>query len=336
MQPRKFDFSHLNSNVTPTGQKLDFSNLNTKNPESDTVDTFLGKMPRHVKSLEPGTPENKAMMEEMLGAAIGAPGLKIVGKGVASFGKGIKSLLTKIKPKELAYGVQKGHDLMHENATGLLNEVKEGAKEMTGMSSAFPVSGEMIESMRPYFSKTKATEELLAKAKRGNYEALHDLQSDLWQKATQNKSSPLAAEQNLGEEIFEKRKELNDLIYNHLKQSGYPDLAEKLSKGRDIYRRMKEIYYDHPGVAQLVEKGMRKVPKNPLELFSEESDPMKKVLAEHPEVSKAVETHKTAENFIKNLKGLKNFGLGSAAVGGTIYGATKLSDIVNSLSDLGD
>lgn len=335
MRPR-FDFSHLNSDAEATPKKLDFSSLNTQNSEPEMVDTFLGKMPRHVKEFEPGTPENKAMMEEMLGAAIGAPGLKVVGKGVISFGKGIKSLLTKIKPKQLAYGVQKGHDLLNEEASGLFNKVKDEIKKRGGALSAFPVTEEMIESLRPYFAKTKATEQLLAKAKAGDYEALHDLQSDLWHKATQNKASPLAAEQNLGEEIFEKRKELNDFLYDHLKNTGNTDLAEALAKGRDVYRKMKDIYYSHGGVSQLVQKGMRKVPKDPLSMFAEESEPMKKVISEHPEIAQALETQKTAENFIKNLKGLKNFGLGSAAVGGTIYGANKLSDIVNSLSDIGD
>ncbi len=44
-----------------------------RNPD-DTVNTFLGKMPADIPSLDSGTPENKAMIGEMLGVALGGPG----------------------------------------------------------------------------------------------------------------------------------------------------------------------------------------------------------------------------------------------------------------------
>jgi hypothetical protein len=73
-----------------------------------------------------------------------------------------------------------------------------------------------------------------------------------------------------------------------------------------------------------------------LDFFAEESDPMKKILAEHPDVLKSVETHKTAEEFFNNLKNIRNIGLGSAAVGGGIYGVKTLKDLIGSLSEIGD
>lgn len=46
-----------------------------KKATQDTVNTFLGPMPASMPSLQAGTPENKELLHQMLGWAVGAPGL---------------------------------------------------------------------------------------------------------------------------------------------------------------------------------------------------------------------------------------------------------------------
>lgn len=57
--------------------------LGVKSPQGEMVDTFLGKMPKNMPEFKPGTPENKKMMDEMINASIGGPGMKLLGEGAA-------------------------------------------------------------------------------------------------------------------------------------------------------------------------------------------------------------------------------------------------------------
>ena len=332
----KFDFSDLTDDEAPTNsvKKFDFSDLSDDQDtqsaqDPETVDTFLGKMPRHMPEFEAGSPENKDLLENMIGGFIGSPGIKMVGQGVGSFARGIKSALTKIKPKELAYGVQKGHDVAEKEASGLYNLVKDQSKARN--VKQIDIGEEAIDKAKSYLPKTDATKKLLEKARYGDYDALHDLQSDLWKHATRKASSPLAAEQNEAEEIFEQRDKLNNLIHSNLEESGHKDLSEALTKGRKLYRNMKETYYSHPGVAKLVERGQRLVPKNPMEMFSEESDPMRKLYAAHPEVERAVKTNEIAKKFMEGIGKYKKRGIGLGAAGGALYGYHQLADLLSNM-----
>lgn len=91
----KFDFSDLNEN-----KKNDFSDLNTEeeNKDNSMVNTFLGKMPRRIKELETGTPENKEYIGNMINAFSGAPGIKMIQSGIGTgIGKGANILKNIIK-----------------------------------------------------------------------------------------------------------------------------------------------------------------------------------------------------------------------------------------------
>lgn len=52
------------------------------------VETIIGRMPQDMPEFKPGSPENKELLNEMLGAAAGAPGMKILG-GAVGKGAGI-------------------------------------------------------------------------------------------------------------------------------------------------------------------------------------------------------------------------------------------------------
>lgn len=55
----------------PLGQK----------PQGEMVDTFLGRMPRHMPSLDdPNSPEYRKQIDEMIGWAAGGPGMKVIGE----------------------------------------------------------------------------------------------------------------------------------------------------------------------------------------------------------------------------------------------------------------
>jgi hypothetical protein len=64
------------------------------NEDQGTVDTFIGRLPKNVPELRPGTPQNKELIENMMGAAIGGPGMKMIGAGIGKGANALKNMIT--------------------------------------------------------------------------------------------------------------------------------------------------------------------------------------------------------------------------------------------------
>jgi hypothetical protein len=307
-----------------------------QNVQQPMIDTFLGKMQPNNPMYQIGSPEQKELISEMIASGIGMPGMNVVGqgvnnfgiigKGVSGFGKGIKNLLTRKNPKELTAAVQKGHDVESKQISDIYNLIK---------SEVGPRGVGKIEIPEGIFHEIKKgkmlpnTEDfikLLEKAKSGDYEALHQLQSDLYKKGTQALGSKFQANINKGEEILSVRNKINEIIRNKFKEHGHEDLAKLLDEASGRFKNLKETYFSHPQIAKLVHEKTRKIPKNPMNVFSEESKQMQRLLEKHPEITKELEKHKGAKDFMKKLKLGKNIGIGGGVAGGTLYGGTKLLD----------
>lgn len=306
-----------------------FEKLVPPEQKEEMVDTFLGKLPKNPKQFQPGTPENKEEFENMLNAAVGGPGMQLVGRGAMSFGKGISSLLNRVAPKEMAYGVQKAHDLMQKKLTGMYEFVKDQAlKRGIGQIKVTPT---LFEEAEKHLPKTQKYRDLINKARNGDYESLHQLQSDLGKKGTAAKSAATHAERNAGEEMLDTRKQINSTIQSHMKNTGNTDLSDTLKEASKGYRDYKKLYYSHPRIAKLVHEESRLVPKNPLNLFTEESKKMDRLINAHPDLAKALEHERNAGKFIKNLKTGKGAATTLGLIGGGAYGIKTLKDIFNKI-----
>jgi len=106
--------------------------------EGETVDTFLGRMPSHDPSFKIGTPENK----ELLGEAIGAAAMALpVTRGISKVGKAAKPL------------IKKGIDYLHPERAA------ENFRSMMGSGTSKENIAEM--SKRAQFASKSAKEEAL-------------------------------------------------------------------------------------------------------------------------------------------------------------------------------
>lgn len=305
-------------------------NANQNNQPTNPIDRLLN-LPKDLPDFKQGTPQNKQMVENIINSYAGSPAMNVIGNEALTLGKGIKSALTKIDTNGLMKGVQNAHDKLLKGASDIYDYIKSEVKPR-GVSN-IDISPNLINEAEANLPKTRANKKLIEDARSGDYEALHNIQSDLGKKGTKALSSDLSADRNIGEEMMDTREKINEAIENKFKENGHEDLAKLLQEARGKYRTLKDTYYSHPTIAKLVNPEIRKIPSNPLKTFSEESVPMQKVLNSHPELSTAVKTNDMAKEFFKKLNKLKNVGIGTGIAGGAIYGAKQLS---NSLDDLGD
>ncbi len=235
--------------------------------------------------------------------------------------------MTKLDPRETAVGIQKAHDALENEASHLYNMVKSEAKNR-GINS-IPVNPVEIEKFKDYLPKTREYQSLVDRAKSGDYDSIHKLQSDIWKEAKERSMSKAYAERHSGKELFEKREDLNDLIHKHFEDTGHKDLSQELEKGRGLWKNLKETYYSHPQIAKMVERESRKIPKNPLALFSEDSEKMRKLIKAHPEIKKDLDLASEKKKLFGALKNAGYTGIVGAGITGTVGTYKMLKNILS-------
>ncbi len=320
----KLDFSDLKN---PKPAEGDFSDLAEKKPKM--VKTIIGDLPSK-EDFKNEMMDPKNLNEMMINMLPAAQGMRLVGKAGPTLGKSIKSIFTKIAPRSWVERVQKGHDVMKGKAEDMFNFIKDQIPHRKipniGMSE------ELLNEAEQHLPVTRATKKLIENARSGDYNAVHKLQSDLGRRGFGRLASEDYAQRDVGEEILDTRDKLLEKIKNHFDETGNKDLSETLDKARSQWKDLKDIYYKHPKVAQMVEQDMRLVPKNPENIFSEESVPMKRVIEQHPEIGQELDTMNTANRFINSLKKKGAIGLGIGGVGGSLYTGGKVLDYIKNLN----
>src|SRR5258708_5238366 len=268
-----FDFSHL----APKKKNLfDFSSLNKDEAtalQPETENTFLGEMPRNLPEYKIGSEESKSLLKDMINSLPILGGLQ---KAVSTTGeKVIKPLFHKGSPQKTASYIQKGHDVLENESTALFKEVEDEAVKR-GINK-MPIPDKLISEAESYLPKTRASEELIKKAKTGEYTAIRKLQSDLRHRGELLKGSELGADRDIGEELLDLRDKINEEVANTFEVFGHSDLKDKLSNATSMYKNVKDIYFSHPVIANMVKKGLRKIPKNVNQVVTEISEPMKRI-----------------------------------------------------------
>lgn len=293
---------------------------------SPMINTMFGQMPQKSPSeiwQQMVTPEN---VNNLIDATAGAPGMKVVGEGVMKLGPAIKTLFSKIAPQKLVEGVQAAHDKLLGQAQDLYNLVKDEAVKR-GVNK-ININSDLLDEAGKSLPNTRANQKLLADASNGDYESLHNLQSDLGKKGFKNLSADTYGDRKMGEQMLDTRDKINEAIRNHFNEYGHPDLGSLLDDASNKYKTLKQIYYEaNPTIGKMVNPELREIPKNPMTAFSKQSKPMNQFLAAHPEVKDAVNLMKKKTDLGDTLKLAKNLGIGTGVVGGlgaTGYGAYKL------------
>jgi hypothetical protein len=242
-----------------------------------------------------------------LGAAMGAipaaiPGLKLPNV--------IKTLMTKSNPEKVAKQIQTAHDIQKYDASKLFNKVTREA-ENRGISTV-DMDKDLINQAMDYLPNTKASRDLINKARTGDYSSVRKLQSDLRARGEKRLQSDLAAERDIGENMLELRNDINKSVERHFENTGNKDLADILQDATSKYRDLKKTYYSHNRIAKLVDPEERLIPRDVLKLLSEDSAKMRRLRTEHPEITDEIELVKDKERIADLMRKLK----GPALVGG--------------------
>jgi len=281
-----------------------------------------------------GTPGD--ITDRLLGAggalALGGAG-KVASKVFEKAPKMIKGLFSESTPESLIESVQKPHDVLERSASELYDQVKNAIKKrritFSKLEKNNPLDA-LIDQAKEYFpQRTTATRDLFERAKKGDYDAIHNIQSSLYKKGTKQLSGDTLVNENEGEEILDLRKRINDHITNHLIKEGHLDIAHALEQGKKLYYQLQKTYYDKrlpKGIGKLVHPELRIVPENPESLFKQNSVPMKRFLESHPDAAKHIEGLKSKSEAKKALTKLlyKTGGAGvTIAVGKSIYDLIK-------------
>lgn len=256
--------------------------------------------------------------------ALGGAG-KIGAKVVEKVPPFMRGLLSDSTYESLASAVQKPHDVLKKTADELYDYVRDAVGKR---KVSIPVDKAYLARAEEILPKTRATRKLISDAEQGDYNAVHDLQSHLYNKGTKALASDDIAISNQGEEIIDLRNMINDDLKNYLVQNGHADIAHVLGQGKDVYKRMMDTYFNRnlpKGIGKLVHPDIRLVPKKPTTLFEQNSEPMKKFLEGHPEAVKHIKGIKEKEA-AKNA--LNKILWGSAGAGASIAGGKTLFDFM--------
>lgn len=226
----------------------------------------------------------------------------------------------------LAKAVQKPYNVLR-NTEGQLYDYVRSAINRRNIT--IPVKSQYLADAQTLLPNTRASAKLIHDAKGGDYEAIHDLQSQLYKKGTKALASDDVAISNQGEEIIDLRNKINEDLKNHLMQTGNVDVAHVLQQGRGIHKQIMDTYFNKnlpKGISKLVQEDIRLVPENLPGVFEQNSKPMAKFLQEHPEAAKHVKGVREKEA-AKNALG-KIF-TSTAKVGGAAYLGKSLFDLLS-------
>ncbi len=194
------------------------------------------------------------------------------------------------------------HDALEARASDAFKDVskqinKRGINQLPTKKHFDP---EFFSDIKQYFPNTRASSELITRAKTGEYNALRKLQGDLYKRAKKNLGSDFEADNLRGAEMLEKREDINQAISNHLKKMGSHDLDKNLTSARNDWRTLQQNYYNdnlNNALIKMFNKDVRKIPSNLDSLLLEESVPVKNLLDFHPGLNEKV----AAYNFTKNM-----------------------------------
>ncbi len=275
------------------------------------------------------TPGGVTEKAEGAGTALALGGLghtlgKVAGKVSEKLPEFFRGLTSKSTPKALVQSIQKPHDILQSTADDIYGQARQAVKKR---NISIPIKESHLVEVADILPKTRATAKLIEKAKSGDYEAVQQLQSHLYKKGTKALSSDDIALENQGEEILELRDKINDDAENHLIKEGHLDVAHLLKQGKKVYAQLKDTYFNKlipKGIGKLVHSETRLIPEKPVNLFTQNSEPMKIFLQKHPEASKHVQRIKEKE---KAIKALNKTLLGSGVTGGLLAGGKTLYDL---------
>lgn len=181
-------------------------------------------------------------------------------------------------PGEIGSAIQQSHDALENKAVQGFDSVS-NAVNQRGIAQV-PINLNLMTKAGSYLPNTDAASNLFSKASTGDYNALRNLQTELWKRATKRAVSDLPSENDLAEEMFETRDKINEAITNHLINTGNDDLANALNESRKQYAILRDTFYNKNlprTIPKLVDENTREISPDLFEKMQIRSKPMNKL-----------------------------------------------------------
>lgn len=286
------------------------------------VGAYLGGSLGAAATTPGGLPERGIAAAETLAVPVGGKLIGGAAKQITKLPKQFKSLFTKAEPEKALDLALARHDSLNETASDLFNWSRGQMKER-GFSPK--PSTEVMGKVERFLADTPDDEILFEKAKSGDPDAVHKLQSWLWKKGNKAANSEDDIVSNRGREMLSLRHQLNDSVQSQASQAGHNDIVHAYKQGQKLYKELKDTYYKYKKIANVFDPELRKIPKDVTSHFNENSTPMKNFFKSHPELEEEVSKSADRVKAIKDLQ--KNTSLIGTG-GGLYYLGTKMSDFL--------
>jgi hypothetical protein len=269
--------------------------------------------------------------------ALGAAGAVTLG-GAAKVGSSVanqvpvflRGLTNDATPKSLFQAIQKPHDILSNTADELYDYVRRTIKKRNVNVNINPNTLDEILDYPTMQSKTH--KELVDRAKLGDYDAIHKLQSSLYKKGSKDLLNEDAVIETRGENTLDLRNRINKELENDLTQKGHGDITHVLRQGKNTFKKIMDTYYNKnlreaggKGIGKLVNEDLRVEPKNATSLLDTTSKPMNVFLKQHPE---AAQQFKGLQEKNAAKKALKDIFIKGGAAGGLAFGGKTILDLL--------
>ena len=309
-------------------------------PLSQSIGQGLGQLGGHLTAILPAAAASEALIPGLAGASIGAglagaattPGdwkkrlseglleaaIPAGGKVIKEAGKlGLSALKRTPTPRMAADVIQKRHEAAHKVATTPLEEAKKLAYERN--IGPIRINPKLLDEVPKILGKDEATTRLLNKARKGDYEALDKLQSDVRREGRTLLASDNHADRLLGKDAHALADNIIGGIKVHAQYKGHGDIADLLTQGKKNYADFAKIYLENPTISKLVGKE-KIVPKNLLSKLESDTAYFNKLKDEIPSIGKMLELQKSKKNLKKAAKYASS--LGKLGLAGKYFGSS--------------
>lgn len=247
----------------------------------------------------------------------------VIGKAAGGLAKTIPSLFKKTNPRQVLAQIEKKHDTLKDAASNMYEYTMSEASKRN--IAPIEIEEGILEQVNKWLPNTKQNKLLIDKAKEGDVQSIHKLQSDLGKRAFKNKNSQFASDRDLGELQDFYKDELQNLVHSHLIEQCHLDLSHTYKQGKDLWRQLKDIYYSDNKIAKIFDE-RKKIPKDIVSYFGEESAAINKFLSAHPELEELLLTERNKKEAMNKLKSMGQAVTATGTLGGAKYLYDKLTN----------
>jgi len=276
--------------------------------------------------------------QPVTGAAVGAAApaaTKVAKMALEDLPSVFRVLQKEQKPLEAFNKMRNAYDKIDTQASNLykISDEIAAAKELQPIK----IEKSALDLAKKHLNPDKKYLELLDKSRKGDYKAIHKVQSDMGKRFAKIKANPNStnADNDIAENLRKARDKINNQLQSGILQQGHADLAAVRKQANDLYRQKMQTYHNEklsPSARKVFMKGVRLQPgQNDMSLmkpFMERSEAMEALLAAHPEMKAEVELARAKQQAMAQLNPFMKTAKATGMGGGLIKIGELLSNLL--------